>query len=145
MNYSATNLAEASLKYPQINGDPELKLTIETRNAGEVLIVHAQGSLIRRDEPSDLARVLSDIFQHTSRVVLEVSGLVAVDGAGLGELAQAQSRASASGARICIAAPPNTMLRHMLCITNLDSVLEVRDSVEEALESLLDETVSADC
>jgi len=145
MNYSAAKVADATAqKFPQMKEDMDLKLTIETRNTGEILIVHAQGSLVRRDEPSDLVRVLSDIFQHTSRVVLDVSGLVAVDGSGLGELAQAQSRACASRARLSIASP-SPMLRHLLSITNLDSAMEVQDSVGEAVESLLDEAVTADC
>jgi anti-anti-sigma factor len=144
INYDATEVAAPNVNYLQTEEDTELKLTVETRNSGDVLIVHCQGSLVYRDEPSDLVRVVSDIFQHTSRVVVDVSGLGIVDGSGLGEFAQLQTRACKSGARVCFAAP-NALLRNLLTITNLDSVLEVRDTVTEAVESLMGEAVIADC
>jgi len=144
MNYAVRVPVRPNVNSPRTEDNAQLKITVETRNSGDVLIVHCQGSLVYRDEPSDLVRMVSGIFQHTSRVAVDVSGLSIVDGAGLGELAQLQVRACKSGARLCFAAP-NAVLRHLLSITNLDSVLEVRDTLTEAVESILDEAVPADC
>jgi len=144
MNYSATSVTQPEVKHLQMEEDTELKLTVETRNAGELLIVHVQGNLVHRDGPSELVRIVSDIFKHTSRVAVDVSGVSIVDGAGLGELAQLQVRACKSGARVCFVAP-SPIVRNLLTLTNLDSVLEVRDNMAEALESLTDQSVTADC
>ncbi len=122
----------------------KLKLTIETRNAGDVLIVHCEGSFVYRDETSDFARMVSDMFQHTSRVVVDLSDVTVADGAGLGEFALVQREASARGAKVCFAAP-NETLRWLLALTNLDSVLEIRDTVAEALEFVQPAGVTADC
>jgi anti-anti-sigma factor len=144
MIYDATKIDVPRVHCLPIKEETELNFTVETRNSGDVLIVHCQGSLVYRDQPSDLVRVVSDMFQHTSRVVVNLGGVSVVDGAGLGELARLQSRACAAGARVCFAAP-SSVLRHLLSITNLDSVLEVRDTVNEGVESLMGEAVPADC
>ena len=144
MNFYKKLPIEVTGACPQPKRDQELKVSVETRNSGDVLIVHCQGRLVYRDGPSELVRVVADMFRHTSRVVIDLSGVTTVEGAGLGELALLQSEASAYQASLRFTAP-NTLLRYLLALTNLDSVLDIRDTIAEAVESFQEEDLCAQC
>src|SRR5258708_39668263 len=47
----------AAFEYPK---ELKLKLSLETRNRGDVIIVHCQGRIADRDEAAALSRVLGD-------------------------------------------------------------------------------------
>src|ERR1700722_3440114 len=69
----------------------KLKLSLETRNRGDVIVVHCQGRIVYRDEAAALSRMVGDILQNASKVVLELSGVSVIDSAGIGGLALLQS------------------------------------------------------
>src|SRR5271165_4337318 len=64
-----------------------LKLSLETRNRGDVIIVHCQGRIVYRDEAAALSRLVGGLLQDASKVVLDLSGVSTMDSAGIGELA----------------------------------------------------------
>src|ERR1700681_4654635 len=74
----------------------KLKLSLETRNRGDVIVVHCQGRIVYRDEAAEFSRVVGEVMEHGRRVVLDLSGVSAMDSAGIGELASAQSGAQAN-------------------------------------------------
>jgi anti-anti-sigma factor len=122
----------------------KLKLSLEARNKGDVIIVHCQGRIVYRDEAAALSRVVGDVLQEKSRVVLDLSGVRAMDSAGIGDLALLQRWAQERNAELKCAGP-NDMIRTLLDLTNLDSVIEVHATLEAALESFRDERICADC
>jgi anti-sigma B factor antagonist len=128
----------------ELNKEPKLKLSLETRNHGDVIIVHCQGRIVYRDEAAALSRLVSQALQSTSRLVLDLSGVSSMDSAGIGELALMQSWAQGKGVNFKCAGP-NDLVRTLLDLTNLDSVLEIHASVDDALESFVEERVTADC
>src|ERR1700747_3539674 len=67
--------------------EPKLKLSLETRNRGDVIVVHCQGRIVYRDEAATLSRVVGEVLQHTEKIVLDLSGVSSMDSAGIGELA----------------------------------------------------------
>ena len=71
--------------------EPKLKLSLETRNRGDVIIVHCQGRIVYRDEAAALSRLAGEVLQHANKVVLDLSGVSSMDSAGIGELALLQS------------------------------------------------------
>jgi len=121
-----------------------LKLSLEIRNRGDVMVVHCQGRVVYRDEAAALSRTVGDILRHTRKVVLDLSGVSSMDSAGIGELALLHRRAEDSNASLKCAAP-TPFVRNLLDLTNLDSVLEIYSSVGDALESFEEERVCADC
>lgn len=124
--------------------EPTLKLSLETRNHGDVIIVHCQGRIVYREEAAALSRLVWQVLQNTSKLVLDLSGVTAMDSAGIGELALLQTWALEKNAEFkCAAAQP--LVRTLLCLTNLDSVIEVHPSIHEALQSFHEEQVCADC
>ena len=122
----------------------KLKLTLETRNRGDVAIVHCQGRIVYRDEAAALSRVVGEVLQQARKLVLDLSGVSSMDSAGIGELALLQSWAQGQNVSLKCAGP-NPLVSTLLELTNLDSVLEVHPSVDAALASFREERVCADC
>ena len=122
----------------------KLKLSLETRNRGDVIIVHCQGRIVYRDEAATLSRVVGEVLQESRKLVLDLSGVSSMDSAGIGELALLQTWAQGKNANLKCAGP-NSLVSTLLDLTNLDSVIEVHPSVDAALESFQEEQVCVDC
>ena len=114
--------------------ESKLKLSVEARNHGDVIVVHCQGRIVYRDEAAALSRVVGEVLHNGSKIVLDLGGVSAMDSAGIGELALLETWARERKAELKCAAP-STVVRTLLDLTNLDSVLEVHETLESALES----------
>jgi len=117
-----------------LDKESKLKLSVEARNYGDVIVVHCQGRIVYRDEAAALSRVVGEVLHHGSKLVLDLGGVISMDSAGIGELALLQTWAQERKAELKCAAP-SSIVRALLDLTNLDSVLEVHASVESAVES----------
>jgi anti-anti-sigma factor len=124
--------------------ESKLKLSLETRNCGEVMIVHCQGRVVYRDEAAALSRLVAEVLQNGGKVVLDLSGVTSIDSAGFGELAFLYSWARSQNADLKCAGP-TPFIRQLLDLTNLDSVLEIHPSVCEALAAFEPAEICADC
>lgn len=132
---------------PAFDTDPkesQLKLSLETRNRGDVMVVHCQGRIVYRDEAAALSRVVGEIVDRGGKVILDLGGVSSIDSAGIGELVflhtWAQSR---RGDLKC--AGPTPFVRQLLDLTNLNSVLDIHSTVNEALTAFQHGEVCADC
>src|SRR5215470_6638658 len=117
-----------------LDKESKLKLSVEARNYGDVIVVHCQGRIVYRDEAAALSRVVGEVLHRGSKLVLDLTGVTSMDSAGIGELALLQTWAQERKAELKCAAP-SSIVRALLDLTNLDSVLEVHASVESAVES----------
>jgi anti-sigma B factor antagonist len=126
------------------NKEPELKLSLQTRNLGDVMIVHCQGRIVYRDEARSLSQVVEEVLPHTEKLVIDLSGVNGMDSAGLGELALLYMRAQENNVNLKWAGA-NPTVRTLLELTHLDQVLDVQPSIEAALEAFREEQVCADC
>ena len=129
-----------SWKYPvgqtvfPLDKESKLKLSVEARNHGGVIVVYCQGRIVYRDEAAALSRVVGEVLHNGSKLVLDLSGVDSMDSAGIGELALLQTWARDRNAELKCAGP-STVVRTLLELTNLDSVLDVHPTLEAALES----------
>jgi anti-anti-sigma factor len=121
-----------------------LKLSLETRNHGDVAVVYCQGRIVYRDEAAALARLAGELLQHVDKLVLDLTGVTSIDSAGIGELALLQAWAQNKNVNLKCAGP-NSLVSHLLGLTNLDSVLDLQPSLEAALAAFREEQVCADC
>ncbi len=121
-----------------------MKLSLETRNRGDVMIVHCQGRIVYRDEAAALSRLVGEFLENGSKVVLDLSGVSSLDSAGIGELAFLHSWAKSQNADLKYASP-TPLVRDLLDLTNLNSVLEIHPSVSEALAAFQPTEACADC
>jgi anti-sigma B factor antagonist len=117
-----------------LDKESKLKLSVEARNHGDVVIVHCQGRIVYRDEAAALSRVVGEVLSNGSKLVLDLAGVSSIDSAGIGELALLQTWAQDRNAELKCAGP-STVVRTLLELTNLDSVLDVHPTVDSALES----------
>jgi anti-anti-sigma factor len=124
--------------------ESKVKLSLETRNRGDIIVVHCQGRIVYRDEAAALSRVVDEILKSGSKLVLELSGVTAMDSAGIGELALLQTWAQERNAEFKCAGA-SAVVSTLLDLTNLDSVLQVHPSLDAALESFHEEQICADC
>ena len=114
------------------NKEPELKLSLEIRSSDDAIVVYCKGRIIYRKEVAALSCTLAEVLPQTRQLVLEMSEVESMDGAGLGELLSALSSAQARGCRMKLAAP-SKRVRELLDMTRLASVFEVHDTVEDAV------------
>jgi stage II sporulation protein AA (anti-sigma F factor antagonist) len=121
-----------------------LKLSLETRNHGDVLIVHCQGRIVYRDEAAALSGLVGETLENSGKVMLDLSGVKSIDSAGIGELVFLQTWARSRGADLKFASP-SPLVRELLNLTNVDSVLEIHPSVHEALAAYQSTEACADC
>jgi anti-anti-sigma factor len=127
-----------------VNKGWKLKLSLETRNCGDVVIVHCEGRIVYRDEASALSQMVGELLQYGSRVVLDLSGVSSIDSAGIGELILLHTRAQSQRAEMKYASP-RPLVREVLGLTNVDSVLEIHASVCDALEAFQTAQECAEC
>ena len=143
MNWQTWDQPEIAAGF-ELQKELKLKLNLETRNRGDVIIVHCQGRIVYRDEAACLSRVVGEVLQQARKLVLDLSGVSAMDSAGIGELALLQTWAQGQNVTLKCAAP-NSLIATLLELTNLDSVLEVHPSVDSALASFREDRICANC
>jgi len=127
-----------------IRKESTLKLSLETRFRGDVMVVHCQGRIVYRDEAAALSRLVGDVMSQARKIVLDLSGVSSLDSAGIGELVLLHTWARRANVDFKVAGP-NHLVRTLLELTNLDSVLEIHASVDDALEAFQERGVCADC
>ena len=120
-----------------------MKLNLEVRIHGEVVVVHCRGRIVYRDEAVALSQIVGEMLRDGSSVVLELSGVRAIDSAGIGELVSLETLAQERNAELKCAGA-SKMVRRMLSVTHLDTVIALYATLDEALESFREQQVRAD-
>jgi anti-sigma B factor antagonist len=126
-----------------------LKLNLQTRNREDVMIVHCQGRIVYRDEAAALSRLVGQIIANRGKVLLDLSGVSFIDGAGMGELVLLHTWAQSRNAELKCA-NPSPLVQELFDLTNLNSVLEIHADLNDALTAFqssayVSEELCADC
>src|SRR5882724_13304990 len=117
---------------PAFIKEPKLKLSLEVRESRSLTIVYCKGRMVCRDEANALLDKVSDVLSRTRQVVIDLSGVESIDGAGLGELVAVLNYAKARGCTVKLAAP-NRLVYSLLKITKLTSLFEVHSTLGAAV------------
>jgi anti-sigma B factor antagonist len=112
--------------------DHTIPLTTEPSSGDDVAVISCSGRIVYRDEAIELSEQIVELLPCTRQLVLELSGVEAIDSAGLGELALMLTWARTLGCSIKLAAP-NARVREVFELTNLASVFEIHSTLEAAL------------
>ncbi|MFZ0320373.1 MAG: STAS domain-containing protein [Candidatus Sulfotelmatobacter sp.] len=121
-----------------------MKLSLETRHRGDVVIVYCQGRIVYREEAIALSNLVGEILENSGKVVLDLSGINSIDSAGIGELVLIHTQAQAKNADLKCASP-SPFVRDLFDLTRLDSYFEIHSSLNEALGAFQSNEVCADC
>ncbi len=95
-----------------------LKVTVE--NLGEIVRLHCSGRIVCGHETAILCVAVQ---QHGRKIILDLSGVDAIDAAGIGALISLQ----AAGIYLNLMNPTG-QVRELLRLTNLESVFEISES-----------------
>jgi anti-sigma B factor antagonist len=109
-----------------------MKLLLESRPVGDVLIVQCQGRIVAGPEVLKLHAFVGDSIARYGDVVMVLEGVEFIDSSGLGALVRLLQTARSKTRDLKLArVPPN--IRKTLEMTHLLSQFETYDSVEEAI------------
>jgi len=95
-------------------------LDVTVESARGVVTVRCQGRLVRGQETALLCGVIQ---QHGREIILDLSGVTAIDAAGIGALVSLQ----VAGTYLRLVGP-SFAVRQVLRLTSLDSVFEISES-----------------
>jgi anti-sigma B factor antagonist len=118
----------------RLDKESKLKLSLETSINEDVVVVSCKGRVVYRDEAAALSRKVMELLPRARLLVLELSQVEMVDGAGLGELVALFRRAEASGCIIKLAGP-SSRVREMLELTRLASIFDIHPTLDAAILS----------
>jgi anti-sigma B factor antagonist len=111
-----------------------LKLSVETRQSGDITIVHCEGRVVYRDEAVILSRVVKAALIDAQEVIVDLGKVQDMDSAGLGELVFLHMAAEDQGRRLKLAGA-NSLVTELFDLTRLASIFESFPSVEDAIGS----------
>jgi anti-anti-sigma factor len=99
-----------------------IMLHVSVEDLGESVVLHCAGRIVRGYET---ALLCAAVRQHGRSIALDLSGVEAIDAAGIGALISLQ----ATGIYLQILSPTKAV-RELLRITRLDTVFEICSSME---------------
>ncbi len=114
-------------------------LGVAIQDSGKTAVVHSLGRIVVGETEALRKAVLA---QNRRTVVLDLTGVDAIDGSGIGLLVFLQGWARAAGVDLQLVNPTRSV-RELLELTNLDSVLKILSS-EDAASSHAAAVPSAD-
>ena len=109
-----------------------MRLQIDSRVVGEVLVVKCSGRIVAGSEAQALHDYLKRAILETPDLVLQLGEVAFIDSSGLGTLVRVMADARSGGGDLKLCAIPETIFR-MLRITNLSTVFETYASEAEAI------------
>lgn len=111
-----------------------MNLTFEVRSYEGATVLQCKGRLVFRDEALALSSKVAELLPQSRQVVVDLSAVEMIDSAGLGEMVVAFMSGQITGRPVKFAAP-SRLVRKVLEITNLRSVFDVYERVEDAATS----------
>jgi anti-sigma B factor antagonist len=112
-------------------------MQLDSREVGDVTVVTASGEITLAKEGDVALRdgIVALLNQGRRKLVLNLAGVTYVDSAGLGQLVQAQTKATGSGARMTVASPGARVLT-LLKVAKLLPLFDIHESEAAAIEAL---------
>jgi len=109
---------------------PTLRFSVAIREDDEVAVMHLRGRLVYRDEARAFFCKAAELMPGTRQLVLDLSGVEKIDGAGLGELVAVWNAAQNVGCAVKLVAPVRHVA-HLLALTHLTSLFEIHSTLDE--------------
>jgi anti-sigma B factor antagonist len=108
-------------------------LALTTRTMGDVAVVQCGGKLVFQSEAAALCEVVSNLVRRYRSIVLDLNEIAAIDGNGIGTLAECIRNAKDSGVRLILCRVPEKV-RRLLDLTQVSSLVDIANSEHDALE-----------
>jgi anti-anti-sigma factor len=112
--------------------ESELKLDLEFCETPDVVVIACKGRIVYRNEAMAFSAAVAGLLPQRRRIVVDLSGVEAMDGAGLGKLVSLLHHAQQHSCRLELASP-STRVRELLELTGIASAFEVHNKVPALL------------
>jgi anti-sigma B factor antagonist len=112
--------------------EPTLKFSVEIRDNDEVAVMHLRGRLVLGNATRAFFCKAAELMPQNRQLVLDLSGVEKIDGAGLGELVAVWNSAQAQRCAVTLVSPVR-WVAHLLSLTRLTTLFEIHSSVDEAM------------
>ena len=109
-----------------------MRFSVEIRENEDVAVMHLRGRLVFGNATRALFCKAAEVLPHTRQLVLELSGVEKIDGAGMGELVAVWNSAQALRRAVKLVAPV-PWVASLLVLTNLTLLFEIHPTVDDAL------------
>src|SRR3954451_14539582 len=112
-----------------------LRLDYEVRRVSGFPVLGVTGEIDIYTAPLFKQAVVNLVSEGNRSVIIDLSGVSFMDSSGFGTLLGATKRLRPMGGGLHLAAP-NSTIQRMLRLTRLDSIMQIHDSVDAAVQSV---------
>ena len=109
-----------------------MALRVQTQISGDVFILRCHGRIVFGDEGAALRERVGNMLAGSPRIVINLKGVHHIDSGGLGILAGISVSARNRGGELKLVSP-STRVNDVLRRTNLDKILRLYGTEEEAV------------
>jgi len=112
-----------------------LRLDYEVRRVSGFPVLGVTGEIDIYTAPLFKQAVVNLVSEGNQNVIIDLSGVTFMDSSGFGTLLGATKRLRPTGGGLHLASP-NSTIQRMLRLTRLDSIMQIHDSVDAAVQSV---------
>ena len=112
-----------------------LVLSLDYTRLGGAIVLHCEGRMLSRAGARTLSGLIAEVLPATRRMVVDLSGVAALDSGALGELVMTGMWADAACYGLKFSSPADSV-RQLFEATNLAAVFDIYESVEDALSAM---------
>ena len=111
-----------------------MRLSLETRDVGQVTIVRCNGRIIVGDESDSLRNHVTFLLQDRRAIILHLGDVAFVDSSGLGTMVRSLTSVRQKGGDLKLCNVPEHT-RKVLAMTNLTTLFDTHESEESAVSA----------
>jgi anti-sigma B factor antagonist len=112
-----------------------LRLGIDVRRVQDLPVLFVTGEIDIYTAPLFKQAVVNLVSDGNSNVIIDLSGVSFMDSSGFGTLLGATKRLRPLGGGLHLAGA-NSTIQRMLRLTRLDTIMQIHDSVDDAVRSV---------
>jgi stage II sporulation protein AA (anti-sigma F factor antagonist) len=102
------------------------------RHEGELAALEVSGEIDMANAERVRSALLEAVPAGSTTIVLDFRDLLYLDSAGVRLLFEVAEHLAGEGVALAASAPPGSSVRKILAITKLDTLVPIRDSIDEA-------------
>jgi anti-anti-sigma factor len=108
-------------------------LQIHESRTGEITLLTMEGKFALGRESQRIESLVDDLAARAdNKVIFDMTGVNYIDSAGIGMLALAAGKLRQSGGKLVVVSPPEGRTSHMMKLTQMDAIVPVVATVDEA-------------
>lgn len=117
-----------------MTGGGQMRLSLETRDVGQVTIVRCNGRIVTGDESESLRSHVTWLLRDRKAIILHLGDVAFVDSSGLGTMVRSLTSVRQKGGDLKLCNVPEHT-RKVLAMTSLTTLFDTHESEESAVSA----------